>query len=114
MWICCVFWQHWNYINIPWWLIDIEFDVYTSWFTSDGHCCIEHIYTSLQVLYSSCRHLLIVQVMSSHVKNYFTMMDVCFVSCETLLLTCTLMQLPIVSHRYIQVLYIYILLQWQH
>ena len=68
-----------------------------------------YVYTSLQVLYSSCRHLLIVQVMSSHVKNYFTMMDVCLVSCETLLLTCTLMQLPIASHRYIQVLYIYIL-----
>ena len=65
------------------------FDVYTlnSWFTSDG---IEHIYTSLQVFYSSCRHLLIVQVMSLHVKNCFTMMDVCLVSCETLLLTCTL------------------------
>ena len=44
----------------------------------------------VQVLYSSCRHLLIVQVMSSHVKNYFTVRDMRLVSCETLLPTCTI------------------------
>ena len=32
----------------------------------------------------------IVQVMSSHVKSCFTVMDVCLVSCATLLHTCTI------------------------